>query len=298
MIIADHNYTKSSPKKPVFKGSPLRQRMIGDMNLRNLSQNTQKNYIKGVLKLARYYRRSPAKISEEEVRDFILYLKSQTGLSLDTIRVIFYGIKFFYQQTMKWDWKIFALIRLPQPKHLPVVLSFIEVKRILSHIYHPMYRMILTLIYACGLRLSECINLSVKDIDSSRMVVRVKGKGNRFRDVPLPGRVLHLLRDYWRLKRPTPLLFPSDQTGRSISPGTVRSAFRDARVKARIDKQATVHTFRHSYATHLLENGVDIRIIQGALGHQCSASTVIYTHLTSKTDRILHKAVNRQMSQL
>jgi len=306
-IEASQHYTKSSPKKPYPKGSqgsqgsqvsPLRQRMLEDMALNNLSKSTQENYIHGVLKLARYYRRSPVKIREEEVRRYILYLKGQSGLSLDTIRVIFYGIKFFYQKTMKWNWKIFDIIRVPQPKHSPVVLSFEEVKRIFPHIYHPMYRMLLTLIYACGLRLSECINLIVKDIDGSRMMVRIKGKGSKYRNVPIPEHVLCLLRDYWHLKRPAPWLFPSEKTGSPVAPSTVRVAFRDACEKAKINKKVTVHTLRHSYATHLLENGVDIRIIQGALGHQSSRSTVIYTHLTSKTDQLLNKAVNQQMSQL
>jgi site-specific recombinase XerD len=278
--------------------NPLRRRMIEDMVLNNLSKNTQENYINGVKKLARYYQLSPEKISEESVRNYIIFLKEHSGLSFDTIRVIFYGIRFFYLKTMGWNWKIFDIIKVPQPKHLPAVLSFEEVKEILSHIRHPLYRMILMLIYACGLRFNECINLRVEDIDSSRMVVKVKGKGDKYRHVVLPERVLYLLRRYWRLKRPRPLLFPGYQMDRPISASSVRCAFRDACKKAKINKKATVHTLRHSYATHLLENGVDLRIIQGALGHKSPRSTVIYTHLTSKTDQVLNQAVNRQMSQL
>ncbi len=289
-------------KNTTQNGSPrsnfFRERMLQDMTLNGLSGNTQKRYIKSVRKLSRYYKRSPEQISEEEVRDFIIYLIKESGLAPDTIRVTFYGIKFFYQKTLGLEWKIFGVIRLPQSKHLPVVLTFEEIQMILSHIRHPTYLMALTLIYACGLRISECLNLRVENIDSKRMVVKVKGKGNKERYVPLPGHVLLLLRQYWRLNRLRPWLFQSQKTGKPIMTGSLQSAFRDARQKAGISKKATIHTLRHSYATHLLENGVDIRIIQGALGHKCPGSTVIYTHLSSKTDLILVDAVKRMMGKL
>jgi site-specific recombinase XerD len=301
MTLSKENYNKKttqkgSPRGP--SGSFLRQRMLEDMQLHSLSANTQDRYIKGVRKLSRYYKRSPEKISEDEVRDFIIYLIRESGLAPDTIRVTFYGIKFLYQKTLGRDWKIFDLIRLPQPKHLPVVLSYEEIKKVLSHIWHPTYRMALTLIYACGLRLSECLNLRIEDIESDRMVVKVKGKGNKERYVALTKHVLNLLRQYWRLNRPRPWLFQSQKTGKPIASNSIQGAFRDARGKANISKDATIHTLRHSYATHLLENGVDIRIIQGALGHKCPGSTVIYTHLTSKTDLILIDAVNQMPSKL
>lgn len=303
MTLSRENYNKKPAQKESPRGSGgsfLRQRMVEDMELHSLSANTQDRYIKGVRKLSRYSQRSPEKISENEVRDFIIYLIRESGLAPDTIRVIFYGVKFFYQKTLGREWKIFDVIRLPKPQHLPVVLSFEEVKKIFTHIRHPTYTylMVLVLIYACGLRISECLNLRVEDIDSSRMVVKVKGKGNKKRYVPLPQHVLHLLRTYWRLNRPHPWLFKSQKTGKPIGANSIQVAFRDARQKANINKNATPHTLRHSYATHLLENGVDVRIIQGALGHKCPRSTVIYTHLTAKTDLILNDAVNRMMSKL
>ena len=298
MKLSNPNYTKNPSKKQNPQENSLRKRMREDMVLQNFSKNTQENYLNGVLKLAKYYMRSPDKIGEEEVRAFILFLKEQSGLSPDTIRVYFYSIKFFYQKTMRENWQIFDNIRVPQPKHLPIVLSFEEIKRILPHVLHPMYRMMLTLIYACGLRVSECIHLGVEDIDGSRKAVRVKGKGNRYREVPIPTHVLDLLRTYWRHKRPRPLLFPSAKVAGPVAPRTVRNAFRDACEKAKINKKATVHTLRHSYATHLLENSVGLPIIQGALGHKSIRSTMRYTHLTSKTDQVLNKAVNDQMSKL
>lgn len=295
---SNQHYSKSFPKKSNPQGSPLRQRMREDMLLSNLSQKTQKCYINGVLKLARYYRRSPSGLSEEEVRNFILFLKDESGLSPDTVRVAFYGIKFLYQKTLGRNWKIFDIIRIPQPNHFPVVLSFEQVKKILPHIYHPTYKMILTLIYSCGLRLSECLNLKTEDIDNSRMLIRIKGKGNKYRNVPLPEHIVQLLRIYWRRERPRFLLFPSRKKGGPIAQTTINNVLKDACKKAGITKKITVHTLRHSYATHLLENGVDIRIIQGVLGHKSTKSTVRYTHLTDKTDQVLNKAVNEQMAQL
>lgn len=298
MKLSNQHDSKSSPKKSSPQGSPLRQRMREDMLLSNLSPKTQKCYINGVLKLARYYHRSPSDLSEKEVRDFILFLKDESGLSPDTVRVSFYGIKFLYHKTLGRNWKIFDIIRLPKPNHFPVVLSFEEVKEILPHINHPKYKMILTLIYACGLRLSECLKLRIEDIDSSRMLIRINGKGNKYRNVPLSEHIVQLLRIYWRRERPSSLLFPSRKKGGPISQTTINYVLKDACKKAGITKKVTVHTLRHSYATHLLENGVDLRIIQGALGHQSSKSTIRYTHLTDKTDQVLNKAVSEQMAQL
>ncbi len=293
MTISTPDYSKNLFKK----GSPLRKKMLEDMVLQNLANSTQENYVRGVERLSNHYQLSPDQISEAQVREFIVFLKKKSGLSFDTIRVLYYGIHFFYKKVMGCKWAVFDLTKVPQPNHLPSVLSFEEIKKLLSYLRHPMYQALLTLIYACGLRLSECINLRVEDIDRSRMVATVKGKGSKYRNVPIPEHVLGLLRHYWRLKRPRPLLFPG-QNGQPVSASSVRCAFRDALKKAKIKKKATVHTLRHSYATHLLENGVGIRIIQGALGHKCIGSTVRYTHLTSKTDQILNQAVNQQMAQL
>ncbi|MCP5050054.1 MAG: tyrosine-type recombinase/integrase [bacterium] len=290
---SNQHYTTNSIKTV----SPLRKRMLDDMILHNLSRSTRANYVHGVKKLSEYFQSSPARLNEEEVRQYLIYLKEQSGLSFDTVRVRLFGIKFFYQKTMGFNWNVFDIVKVPQPNHLPVVLSFEEVKLILSKIRSSKYRMLLTLIYSCGLRLREGINLRVEDIDGSRMEIRVLGKGTKYRYVPIPKHVLDLLRHYWRLNRPRAFLFPG-QKGGPISASPVGVAFHDACKQAKIKKKATVHTLRHSYATHLLENGVDIRIIQGALGHSNPRSTVRYTHLTSKTDQILNQAVNQQMSEL
>lgn len=293
--MTNQDYTKDYFKKE----SPLRQRMLEDMVLQNFSMHTQEAYINGVRKLSTYYKMSPDRISEEEIRKYVVFLKkeSESGLSFDTIRVIFYGIKFFYQKTMGRDWKVFSLTKVPQSKHLPCVLSFGEIKRLLPYVRLPKYRTLLTLIYACGLRVSECTNLRVEDVDGESKVIKITGKGNRERKVPIPDGVLISLRQYWRLEKPSPFLFPG-KNNLPVSARSVRFALNDALKKAKIKKKATVHTLRHSYATHLLENGVDIRIIQGVLGHKCLKSTARYTHLTSKTEQILSQAVNQQMSEL
>lgn len=297
--MTNQNFTTKSIQKESPRISPLRQRMLDDMKLRGLSQNTRSRYLNGVKQLARYYNRRPDKISQEEVRSYFMYLINETSLAPDTIRVIFFGVKFFYKRTLGVDWKVFDLIRLPQKKNLPVVLSYEEVKKILSYVYHPTYRMCLTLIYACGLRLKECLNLRLEHIDSARMVVRVvNGKGNKMREVPLCEHILKRLRQYWRIERLRPWLFQSSKTGKPVAANSVQAAFRDARQRADIKKEATIHTLRHSYATHLLENRVDTRIIQSALGHKSPKSTNIYTHLTSKTDLILNDAVNKLMTGL
>ncbi len=232
MTISTPDYSKNLFKK----GSPLRKKMLEDMVLQNLANSTQENYVRGVERLSNHYQLSPDQISEAQVREFIVFLKKKSGLSFDTIRVLYYGIHFFYKKVMGCKWAVFDLTKVPQPNHLPSVLSFEDIKKLLSYLRHPMYQALLTLIYACGLRLSECINLRVEDIDRSRMVATVKGKGSKYRNVPIPEHVLGLLRHYWRLKRPRPLLFPG-QNGQPVSASSVRCAFRDALKKAKIKKK-------------------------------------------------------------
>jgi integrase/recombinase XerD len=291
--------SSSSSQKPV-KVRKLRQRMIEDMQLRGYSEGTQTHYINGVRSLARYYKRPPDRINQEEVRAYFLHLKNKEKCSPCTLVLRYYGIRFFYQMTLDQKWRIFDIVKPPKRQSLPVVLSEEEVRRILSKIRIPVYRMCMTMIYSCGLRLKEAVQLQVKDIDSSRMMVRIKGKGDKLRDVPLPRRTLDLLRKYWRLDRPAPYLFPSPKTGKPISHKSLESAFKDALEQTGIGKkkEATVHTLRHSYATHLMENGVNLRIIQEVLGHQTPRTTAIYTHLSQKTEQILNQALNHLMGNL
>jgi len=288
---------RPKPKKPVSK---LRQRMLEDMDLYGYAPGTQVHYLEGVKSLAAFYNRSPDKITQEEVRAFFLHLKNKK-CPASTLTLKYYGIRFMYEKTLDQKWRIFDIVRPPKRQNLPVVLSFEEVKQILSYVRLPVYRMCLITIYSCGLRLGEAVKIQLCDIDSSRMMIRVKGKGDKLRDVPLPENILYLLRQYWRLERPRPYLFPSPKTGNTkpLTHKSVEKAFNDALRQSGVDKkkQATVHTLRHSYATHLLENGVNLRIIQGVLGHKNPNTTAIYTHLSQKTDQILNGALNQLMGE-
>jgi len=185
------------------------------------------------------------------------------------------------------------LARPPKRKKLPVVLSKDEVSAILDNVYKPVNKVALTVIYSCGLRLSEGRNLRVQDIDSERMQVRILGKGAKDRYVPLPQSTLELLRSYWRLCRPNLWLFPSGKKDHPIGETSLQRAFKDALLQSGISKAATIHTLRHSYATYLLEESVDLRVIQELLGHKSPNTTAIYTHLTQKSLNTLKGALEK-----
>jgi site-specific recombinase XerD len=193
-------------------GSKLGQRMLEDMQLHGLAKGTQRNYFASVKTLAHHHQLRASQLSEEQVREFFLFLVNEKKLSPPTIKLYYYGIKFFFEKTLGREWHIFNVIKAHRTKQLPSVLSQEDIKKILSHVKNPCIGMCLTMHYSCGLRLSEGRNLQVSDIDSTRMVVRVNGKGNKIRYVALPNRSLALLREYWRKDRPDcshPWLFPS-----------------------------------------------------------------------------------------
>jgi len=285
----------------------LRQRMIEDMQLRGLSEGTQEAYARAVRQLAEHYGKSPDCIGEEELRQYFLYLKNDKQVSSSTFTVALCGIRFFYQQTLQQEWPTFDLVRSSREKKLPVVLSIAEVRRILGCIRRPRYRVCLSTIYACGLRVAEGVHLQVRDIDSERMVVHVRhGKRSKDRYVPLPTCTLEMLRRHWSTQRHSVWLFPERlRTGeppaaatRPMSIGGVQQCFKAALQDSGVQKQATVHTLRHSYATHLLEAGVGLRVIQAYLGHSSPQTTAIYTHLTRKTEDVAAETINRLMGDL
>jgi len=277
----------------------LRRRMLEDMQLRGLAKNTQKCYMDSVRILAMHYNRRPDQLSEEDIRNFFLHLIKEKRICESTVRIYLHGIKFFFEKTLKRQWPVLNLIRAQKRKRLPVVLSTEEVRKLLSLVKIPRNRACLSTIYSCGLRISEALHLKVSDIDSERMVIEVRdSKGGKDRYVPLPHRTLDLLRKYWIKSRSKSWLFPSSIKADHISVSAMQLCFRKVLRESGITKHATVHTLRHSYATHLLENGVDIRVIQGVLGHSSPKSTVIYTHLTQKIVKKLHNTVNDLMSDL
>jgi len=270
----------------------LRQKMLEDMQLRGLSERTQESYIRAVRQLAEYCHKPPDQISQDELRSFFLYLKNVRHVSRSTQTITLCGIKFFYDHTLERYWHTLDLVRPAKEKKLPVVLSVEEVGRILARVYQPHCRVCLTTIYACGLRLLEGVRLQVDQIDSQRKMLHIKqAKGNKDRYVPLPTASLKMLRQHWLIHRNPLWLFPalredwlhSEKARSPMSESGVQRAFRAALRECGVHKQATVHTLRHSYATHLLEAGLNLRIIQSYLGHASPATTAIYTHLTSTT---------------
>ena len=272
--------------------SQLRQKMFEDMQLNGLAERTQEAYLSAVRQLARHFRKSPDQIDEEELRQYFLFLKNEKHAARSTCTLALCGIKFFFQHTLGREWKTFDLMRPSKEKKLPVVLSVQEVAAILSHVRVQHYRVCLAVIYACGLRLLEGVHLQVKDIDSARKMLHLRqGKGGKDRYVPLPDASLRMLRKHWLSHRNRVWMFPALRTGQSpkhadqpMSESNVQKAFRLALWESGIHKNATVHTLRHSYATHLLEAGLNLRIIQSYLGHASPATTAIYTHLTSLTE--------------
>jgi integrase/recombinase XerD len=279
----------------------LRQKMIEDMQLHSFSERTQDSYLRAVRQLAEYYNKPPDQISEEELRQYFLYLKNVKQASRSTITLALCGIKFFYERTMQRQWATLALVRPQREKKLPVVLSVEEVRQILARVRRWRYRVCLSTIYACGLRLQEGLHLQISHIDGGRQMVHVcHGKGGKDRYVPLPQPILEMLRQYWGTHRDPVWVFPSThQTVKGpMDASGLQRAFHGALLDSGVQKPATVHTLRHSYATHLLEAGLNLRIIQTYLGHASPNTTAIYTHLTQPSEDLAIQAVNRVVAGL
>ena len=284
--------------------SPLRERMIGDMQLRGLSANTQELYVRAVRQLADHAKHGPDKVTEEELREYFLFLANEKKSARSTTTVALCGIKFFYENTLRRDWPTLRLVR-PAPEHkLPVVLSREEVRMALANVRTPVYGACLTTIYSCGLRLMEGARLQVGDVDSARMVLYIHGKGKRDRYVPLPERTLGLLREFWKTHRSPEWLFPAPvrrglkHPDGPVTGASLQAAFYRAWKRTGIAKRAHVHTLRHSYATHLMEAGVHLRLIQDNLGHGSPKTTAIYTHLTGEVRSTQTDPLNQLMNDL
>jgi integrase/recombinase XerD len=276
----------------------LRNRMIADMKLHGLAPGTQNVYVKAVRRLAGHYHRAPDQLSEQELRDYFMYLVDEKHVPSSTLRTEIFGVKFLFDKTLQRPWPTLKFLRARRRTKLPVVLDREEAHRLIGLIRCPTVRMCATMMYSCGLRISEALGLQVTDIDSPRMVVVVRaGKGNKDRHVPLPQRTLELLREYWRIYRPrTCLLVAND--GRPLADHRVRYFLKKALRQSGIHKRVSCHTLRHSYATNLMEQGVDVRAIQCLLGHRSLKTTTLYLHMTQTIIQSVQKAVNELTADL
>lgn len=288
--------------------SPLRQQLIAALQLSGKGERTQQAYVREVRLLSQFHSKSPGLISELELQTYFLHRKNDDRLAPNSMRICYSGIRFFYQHVLQRDWHILSLIRAETEHRLPAVLSAQEVRRLLKAATPLHNQVYFTTVYSLGLRLHEALYLQVADIDAQRNMVHVhRGKGAKDRYVPLPHDTLLLLRRYWTTHRNPIWLFPA--TGRDqkqaptatypMSRASVQGAFRKAKQRAAITKLGVaIHTLRHSYATHLLEAGVNLRLIQRYLGHARLETTMLYLHLTQKGHEDAYKRINTVMRGL
>jgi site-specific recombinase XerD len=260
--------------------------MIEDMRLRNLAPNTQEAYVRAVAKLAQHFGKSPELLSKEEVRSFLVYLVQEKHASTDHYVQVLCALRLFFNVTLGRK-EVLEGIPCPRSeKKLPVVLSLEEVAQFFGAIRNLKHRALFMTAYAGGLRVSEVAGLRLSDIDSKRMLIRIQqGKGRKDRYVNLSARLLEVLREYWRACRPSEWLFPGKPPTRPINRRVVNYLCRRICARVKLTKRITPHTLRHSFATHLLEAGTDLRTIQVLLGHRSLKTTAQYTHVSEKTLR-------------
>ncbi|MCH7891422.1 MAG: site-specific integrase [Gemmatimonadetes bacterium] len=263
--------------------SELRRKMLADLRIRNYAERTQEIYIARVSEMARYYNRSPADLSADEVREYLRYLKDDREVSRSAFVQVIAALRFLYRFTLGRP-EMVPKIPYPRGKRRhPVVLSRQEVVRWLKAMPNLKHRTVALVLYGAGLRISEALALELRDIDSERMVITVRhGKGDADRQVTLSEVLLKALRRYWRAYAPPGCLFPGKDPEKPLTVSTIQRALKAARHRAGIRKRASAHTLRHSYATHLLEAGTDLRVIQTLLGHSSLRTTEIYTHVTTE----------------
>lgn len=263
--------------------TPLRQRMIEDMRVRNLSIKTQKTYVERVAKFALYFGKSPELLGPEQIRTYLVYLVEEKKVSWSLHNQTVCALRFLYGVTLGREWSIEHIPHAKKEQKLPVVLSLEEVSRLFEAVKSIKYRAVLMTAYAAGLRLSEAVHLQVVDIDSKRMVIHIRqGKGRKDRYVMLSQRLLAVLRQYWKQARPPLWLFAGRSPDKPVAATCVEKACRQAAIASGLKKTATVRSLRHSFATHLLEAGTDIRTIQMLLGHRSLTTTARYTHVSNK----------------
>ena len=261
----------------------LKKQMIAEMQLRRLSSGTQTAYLRAARELGRYYGRSPEAMTAQEVRGYLLHLMNEGRLSASTINTVSAALRFLFSATLGRPEVSLAIPPRKTPKPLPDVLSVQEVERLFAASPNIKHRTILMTTYAAGLRRSELVRLKVTDIDSSRMMIRIRqAKGQKDRYTVLSPRLLEALRAYWRRRRPSDWLFPGVKPGQPIGSRTVGYIYTHARDRAGIQKRGGIQILRHCFATHLLEAGVDVRKIRVLMGHRSLSATARYLHMTRK----------------
>ncbi|MBP0639673.1 site-specific integrase [Cupriavidus sp. AcVe19-6a] len=264
--------------------TPLRERMLRDMQIRNLADNTQKSYLLQVSKFAQHFRRSPDVLGPEEIRAWLVYLREERKLAPSSLFPAVGALRFLYRVTLRRPWSDEDFPLPKKPVRLPVILSLEEIASFFESITSLKHRTILMTAYAAGLRVSEAVHLKVIDIDSQGMMIRVEqGKNRKDRYVMLSPRLLEILRLYWHETRPREWLFPGDIPGQPISRSAVGLACRTAPQRSGIRKPITPHSLRHAFATHLLESGADVRRIQLLMGHRSLATTARYLKVATST---------------
>jgi len=261
--------------------STLREQMVEELQLKGLTPRTQHVYLREVSNYAKYFGKSPEKLGEKQLREYLLYLLNERKLSKGTYRFYYQGLKFLYKHTLKRE-QVVEKIRCPRgKKKLPVVLDLAEVKALLSVVENLKHRAILTITYSAGLRINETACLRVTDIDSKRMMVRVQqGKGGKDRYSLLSQTALECLRRYWKAYHPAEWLFEGQKEGAHICLSAIRQIFLEAKERAGITKPASPHTLRHSFATHLIEAGTSLHHVQLLLGHRSPTTTTVYLHVS------------------
>ena len=262
----------------------LRERMIREMQLRCLSERTQESYVQGVRKLAKHFMKSPDKLTDREVQDYILNMLNEQGLAWSTVNTYVSGLKFLYGPTLGRTSTCLAIPPRKTAQRLPQILSAMEIKRIFAVTTNLKHCTLLKTIYSAGLRVGEAVRLKVTDIDSDRMTIRVEqGKGHKDRSTTLSEILLLDLREYWKHYRPAVWLFPGKDPNQPMPANTAYALYVDAKLKAGIHKEGGIHALRHAYATHMLEGGVDLRTLQLLLGHTSLSTTQRYLHVTQRS---------------
>jgi len=274
--------------------SKLRERMIQDLRLRNVAESTIVCYVRAVRQYAEYFGKSPDQLGSTHLRQYLLHLIEEKKVPQGTYNQKVAALRFFYRETIKQPAYVEGICFTRKERKLPVVLSHDEVRRFLSALDSLKYRAILMTCYGAGLRISETLSLKVTDIDSQRMMIRVRqGKGRKDRYVGLPQVLLRVLREYWKAAKPKEYLFPGRDGINPITRQAVVCACHRAMETAGISKNISPHTMRHSFATHLLEEGADIRTIQVLLGHRSVTTTALYTHVSQTTIRKTKSPLDR-----